>query len=190
VSGRPQQAWRPRQAPPERIEVGAMVIRRYTVDDAATLHHAITSSVEHLRPFMPWIADEPRSLDDRRALIAAWDAQWRDRSDFVMGVFDTDQLVASTGLHPRRGAGVLEIGYWVRVDRIGHGIATRVVSAIATAATQMSDVASLEIHHDLANHASRRVAEKAGFVLVGEYDSQRSSPGDTGRSLCWERPSP
>ena len=32
------------------------------------MHDAVTESIEHLRPWMPWIADEPVTVEQRRAL--------------------------------------------------------------------------------------------------------------------------
>jgi hypothetical protein len=54
---------------PERIEGDGLVLRRWREEDAGLLHEAVVDSVEHLRPWMPWIADEPMSVEQRRNLI-------------------------------------------------------------------------------------------------------------------------
>lgn len=179
--------WLPPTAPPDSIAVGDLTVRRYREDDAAALVEAVTSSLDHLAPWMPWIAHEPMDVEQRRQLICTWHEQWSNHSDFVMGVFDTHGLVGGTGLHPRRGAGVLEIGYWIRASRSGQGIMSRVAESLAVAALRMPDVDMVEIHHDVANAASGRVAEKAGFTLVDEYESEVEAPGESGRRLRWQR---
>ncbi|MGH3264185.1 MAG: hypothetical protein ACRDNS_19565, partial [Trebonia sp.] len=55
---------------------GKLVLRRWLKDDAAILEAAVMESIEHLRPWMPWAADEPLSAVKRRALIAEWEGDW------------------------------------------------------------------------------------------------------------------
>ena len=44
---------------PERIEgPDGLLLRRWTVDDADALGQAIAESVEHLRPWMGWVAED------------------------------------------------------------------------------------------------------------------------------------
>ncbi len=97
------------------------------------MHEAVIESIEHLRPWMPWIADEPQTLDQRRALVAGWQSLW-DAGDRFYGMFVGDEAVGGCGLHARIGAGGLEIGYWVRVGRTGRGYAT-------AASRQLTDLA-------------------------------------------------
>jgi RimJ/RimL family protein N-acetyltransferase len=49
----------------------------------------------------------------------------------------------------------------------------------------MSDVHAVEIHHDSANVASGRVAEKAGFAQVSTYRREVTAPGESGVSVRW-----
>src|SRR5215472_2628482 len=41
-------------APPERIEAGPVIIRRVRATDAGAIAAAVSSSLEYLRPWMPW----------------------------------------------------------------------------------------------------------------------------------------
>lgn len=177
--------WRPDGAPDSRIDLGDVVVRRWTIDDAAALHEAVTASTEHLRPWMPWIAHEPLSVRDRENLIAGWSAAWDERSDFTVGVFSQGRVIGGSGLHLRGPDGVLEIGYWVRSGCTGSGIATRVVRALADSAWRIEGVVGVEIHHDSANVASGRVAEKAGFSLLREYQREPQAPAESGRARVW-----
>jgi ribosomal-protein-serine acetyltransferase len=58
---------------PARLDDGDLVLQAWTVEDAAALHEAVVASVDHLRPWMPWIAAEPQTVEQRAALIAGWE---------------------------------------------------------------------------------------------------------------------
>ena len=98
--------------PPERISADGFELRRFTVADAPALDTAILASIEHLRPWMPWIAFEPLSLPEREDLITGRFAEgWDNETDFGYGMFDDDQVIGGCGLHRRIDAGGIEIGY-------------------------------------------------------------------------------
>jgi len=48
--------------PAYRIESERLVIRCYDPKDALLLQKSIQESVEHLRPWMPWVKSEPEEL--------------------------------------------------------------------------------------------------------------------------------
>lgn len=178
----------PAARPPEVLVDGELTVRRYDItdeSDAERLHAAITASVEHLRPFMPWAAFEPLALADRVELLRGWATEWDAGTGFGCGMFVGDELVGGCGLHPRIGPSGIEIGYWVRVDRVGQGLATRAARLLTDAAFTMAHIDHVEIHHDNANVASRRVPEKLGYVPCREVDDGISAPGDCGVSTEW-----
>jgi RimJ/RimL family protein N-acetyltransferase len=179
--------------PPESLAAGELVIRRYQASDAPLLHAAIERSVDHLRPWMPWIAAEPLSVEDRERLIVGDFAKgWDDETDFVYGIFLSDEVVGGCGLHRRIAADGIEIGYWIGAGHTGRGLATAVARALCDAAFALDGITHVEIHHDKANAASGRVPGKLGFRLVREVDDHVAAPGETGRSCEWrlDRPGP
>lgn len=153
-----------------------IVARPYTVEDAPALHEAILESLEHLRPWMPWAALEPITLEHRTA--------WLTDAGDAIGVFLPDgTCVGGTGLHDRIGEGGLEIGYWVRAGWTGRGIATEAARQMVERAFARPDITHVEIHHDKANVASARVPAKLGFSLVRERPDHR--PRECGISCDW-----
>lgn len=165
-------------------EPGALVVRRWQVDDAAALHEAVTESVEHLRPWMPWIAEEPLTLERRRELIAGWQSGSGAR-DRVYGMFVDGEAVGGCGLHARIGRGGLEIGYWVRVGRTGRGYATAASRRLTDIAFGQPDIDRVEIRHDATNIASSRVPAKLGYERVGEVRRPPVAPSETGVDHVW-----
>lgn len=169
---------------PGQVRLPQLTVRRWRTGDAPALDRAVSESLEHLRPWMPWAAHEPLSVAQRRALLRRWRQSWRLGTDFGFGMFSGETLVGACGLHTRVGPQSLEMGYWVHVDHVGQGIATRAAAGVTTLAFHWGTRA-VEIHHDEANEASRRVPEKLGYTLIGRQGDAISAPGETGTSLVW-----
>ena len=161
-----------------------LIVRRWRIEDVPGLHDAVTESVEHLRPWMPWIAHEPLSLDERIRLVEGWAPLW-DAGDRMCGMFVGDTVVGGCGLHQRIGPGGQEIGYWVRVGWTGMGYATAAARDLVAMAFAMPAVTHVEIHHDVANVASGRVPAKLGFRHVADVRRPPEAPGETGLNRHW-----
>lgn len=93
---------------PETIESPRLLIRRWQPEDVDELMAAIAASIEHLRPWMPWIADEPMSRRDRLALIDEWATAWASGGDAVYGAFLRTTVVH--GRAPDRPDTELDLG--------------------------------------------------------------------------------
>ena len=91
----------------------AVELRHWRVEDAGAQARAIEESLEHLRPWMPWIADEPKPLAEREAMLREWEAERLAGTDEFIAVWLDGELVGSSGLHRRIGPGGVEIGYWI-----------------------------------------------------------------------------
>jgi ribosomal-protein-serine acetyltransferase len=163
-----------------------LILRRWARDDAAQLVEAVTDSVEHLRPWMPWIALEPMSVTERQALIDSWDQEWFDGGDVVLGVFVDRAVAGGCGLHRRIEPGGLEIGYWTARRFLRQGIATTTAGLLTDAAFSDPAITRVEIHHDQANRASASVPRKLGFHLVRHMVDEIRAPGESGISCEWQ----
>jgi len=141
------------------------VIRCYEPRDAPLLKDAIDSSLEHLRPFMPWVDAEPQTLEEKVALCRRFRAAFDSGDDFVYATFDRDEAeqLGGTGLHPRIGPGGLEIGYWTRASATRQGIATESAAALTRVAFEVCDADRVEIRIDPRNEASFGVPRALGF---------------------------
>ena len=174
-----------RSGPPSEVVSGSVTVRRWEPADAPLLHEAILDSIDHLRPWMPWAASEPLTLDARRALIDRWREAWESGADRTCAIVVDGDVVGGCGLHRRIAHNGLEIGYWVRAGRTGAGVATAAVRALVRLAFSLEVISHVEIHHDAANLASRRVPEKVGFTLVEERADATLAPGEVGIEVVW-----
>jgi RimJ/RimL family protein N-acetyltransferase len=152
--------------PAYRIVTSRLVIRCYSPADAPLLLSAVTESLDHLRPWMPWAEGQPPSLGSELALLRRFRGNFDLGKDFVYGIFNPDEtrVLGGTGLHTRMGADAREIGYWIHKDFINQGLATEVACALTKVAFEIDGVARVEVHCDPANARSAAVPRKLGFT--------------------------
>jgi RimJ/RimL family protein N-acetyltransferase len=153
-----------------------VTVRKLTVEDAPRVHTAIVESVDHLRPWMPWVATDPMTLE--------WRTEWISTTASE-GIFVGSTFVGGVGLHDRISPTGREIGYWVRAGWTRRGVATAAVRIMIEQAFALPGVDHVEIHHDKANVASAGVPAKLGFVLVREVPDAVAAPGECGISCEW-----
>ncbi|HEY1734565.1 MAG TPA: GNAT family N-acetyltransferase [Acidimicrobiales bacterium] len=163
-----------------------ITLRRWVVEDADVLSAVVFANIEHLRPWMPWVADEPVSLATRRRILELWEAGWESGADRHFGIFDGEEAIGSIAAMRRISSGGLEIGYWLDRGHIGRGIATAATRCVTTAALAEPGVVRVRIHHDKANEASAGVPRRLGFTLIEEVAEEVAAPGECGVSWHWE----
>lgn len=163
--------------PAYRILTPRLLIRCWQPQDAARLKEAVDSSVEHLRRWLPWAANEPEPLERKLERIRRWRGDFDLNLDFIYGVFDLAEarVLGGTGLHNRVGPDAREIGYWVRADCTGKGIATEFSAALTRVAFEVDKVARVEIHVVVGNGASAAVPRKLSYIH--EATLRRPHPG-------------
>ena len=170
---------------PDTIEGPTLTLRRWRTADAPDLCHLIESNLEHLRPWMAWIADEPLTVAQRVRMIEDWEDGWAAGGDAVLAVAEGAELVGSCGLHRRAGPDTLEIGYWVDHRHLRRGIASEVARLLTGAALAVPGITGVEIHHDKANVASGRVPAGLGYRWLGESVVDPAPPGRSGVDWAW-----
>ena len=170
---------------PDLIEGPRVVLRRWQPADATALSEAVERNIEHLRPWMPWVEDEPLDPAARLRLVDGWERAWSEGGDVVLGAFVDGRVIGSCGLHRRCGPGGLEIGYWVDKDHLRRGIGTEIARLLTTAALGVDGVTFVEIHHDKANVASGGIPARLGYAFVGEGPDGVNAPGAVGVECIW-----
>jgi RimJ/RimL family protein N-acetyltransferase len=167
---------------PYRVETERLVIRCYEPGDATLMKDAIDSSLDHLRPWMPWTEHEPQTLEEKTDLAKTFRSQFDLGDNFVMGIFSADEseILGGTGLHPRQGPGGLEIGYFIRASATRQGYITESTAALTRVGFEICKAEYIEIRIDPENEASLGVPRKLGYVeearLRGRLPGRRGGP--------------
>jgi ribosomal-protein-serine acetyltransferase len=153
--------------PPEMINAGELVLKRWEPEWAAELAAAVSESVPELAPFLPFATAE-YGLAEARDYTERSAANWANGTEFNYAIFTTvGDLIGSIGLMTRPGPGALEIGYWLRTPWTGQGRMTAAVKVLSRVALTLPGIERIVIRHDAANRASAAVAAKAGFLETG-----------------------
>lgn len=153
--------------PPEMINAGDLVLKRWEPEWSAEVAAAVHESVPELAPFLPFATPE-YGLAEARDYTERSAANWTAGTEFNYAIFTAfGDLIGSIGLMTRPGPGALEIGYWMRTPWAGQGRMTAAVKVLSRVALTLPGIERLVIRHDPANLASAAVAAKAGFVETG-----------------------
>jgi ribosomal-protein-serine acetyltransferase len=134
---------------------------------APELYALAVANRAHIRAWMDWL-DDGYSVETARAQIVAALHRLADTGAPEYGVRFENALVGMVRINridPTNRSGT--IGYWLAADRTGRGIAGKAVAALVEHAFESLGLHRLEIHCNARNLASRRVAERLGFVQEG-----------------------
>ena len=152
--------------PAYRIETARLVIRCWHPADAPLLAAAITASVDHLRPWMPWAHSEPEALQAKIDRLRRFRGSFDLGQDYIYAIFDAaEQMVlGGTGLHPRIGDHAREIGYWIHQDYAGQGLASEASAALIKVSFEIEQLERIEIRCEPGNAQSAAIPRKLGFT--------------------------
>jgi len=171
------------ERPEDLLSRGPVTLRRYQEDDLDAVFQAVTESLDHLRPWLPWAAGYTK---ESAAEFLVKSAQgWSDGTEFGYAILADGALAGGCGLMSRIGPGGLEIGYWVHQAWIRRGLATAASAALVEAAFRLPGVDRIEIVHDELNVASAGVPRKLGFTEVGRRPLDPPPPAGTGTGVIW-----
>ncbi|MEU4625853.1 GNAT family N-acetyltransferase [Actinoplanes sp. NPDC023801] len=152
--------------PPEMINAGELVLKRWEPEWSGELAAAVQESAPELRPFLPFAAGD-YGLAEARSYTERSVTSWAEGTEFNYAIFTSvGDLIGSIGLMTRPGPGALEIGYWLRTPWTGRGLTTAAVRVLTRVALTLPGIERVVIRHHPANAASAAVATKAGFAEV------------------------
>ena len=173
--------------PAYRIETKRLVVRCYDPSDAPLLAESVTESLEHLRPWMPWVYNEPEPIEEKVQRLKLFRGNFDLGQNFTYGIFNLEgtKLIGGTGLHTRLGGNELEIGYWIHKDYINQGLVTESTAALVKVAFEFIHVHRLEIHCDPENFASAAIPRKLGFTHEGTLRAKTRFLDGWSDSMIW-----
>jgi len=146
-------------------DAAAVIIRPCSADDASAMYEAVRESLAELIRWMPWCHPD-YSLQEARSWLRVQVQAFHERKWFEFAIVDAGgRYLGQCGLNQfdemnRR----CNLGYWVRTGAARRGVATRAALLLRDWAFAHTSLVRLEIVVADGNHASVRVAEKAGAV--------------------------
>jgi RimJ/RimL family protein N-acetyltransferase len=145
------------------------------------MKEAVDASIDHLLPWMPWARFEPQSLDEKMEVARRFRGEFDLGTQYVYGIFEPDEarVLGGSGLHPRGGEASLEIGYWIRADSVGKGLATEVAAVLTRVGFEKFGLERVDVQVDPENERSMNIPRKLGFVEDGRL-RRRLPPKDEG----------
>lgn len=131
---------------------------------------------DYLGEFLPWVP-YVKTVDDSRKHIEETLENRAKGSTFTYGIAYDGEVVGDISLRNMKDVSRSpEIGYWISPDYSGKGLTTRSVQALTKIGLEALGLEEIIIRANPDNVASNKVAEKSGYILVG-------NEADDGESL-------
>lgn len=152
--------------PPYRIVTPRVVLRCWDPADTPALHELIAENLEHLRPWVSWVAGEPKPLEARLEEVRQWRAQFDvDQAwNWAMLAADDGQLVGGVVMNLLLDGASVDVGGWVGQTRARRGFHTDGAAAAARVAFEVLGMTRVQATTDLENERSIALMRKLGFT--------------------------
>jgi RimJ/RimL family protein N-acetyltransferase len=145
------------------ISAGWLTLRPFTPEDVPWVYEvSVDPTVQQFVGVpSPYRLEHAAFFVEQRA-IAGWESG--QRAEFLAAESATGRRLGRVGIG-MHVAGAAEVGYWVDPAARQRGVATQGVRALCAWAFATLDLEIIEWRAEVGNIASRRVAEKAGFLI-------------------------
>ncbi|WP_430390179.1 GNAT family N-acetyltransferase [Dyella sp. 20L07] len=167
---------------PASLELVAPTVRLrpWQPGHAEALHEAARESIATVGRWLPWCS-ESYDWEDSVSWVEHCQSGWIRGEPYAFAIFDLQgRLLGGIGLsrldRVHRSA---NLGYWVRQQDQGKGIASAAVAAIVDFGFNTLGLLRIEIVVATDNQASRRTAERAGAHLDGISPSRLWHQGES-----------
>ncbi|RRK10783.1 N-acetyltransferase [Lactiplantibacillus garii] len=133
------------------------------VADAEPLFDLVDQNRKHLKPWMPWV-DATATVQDERHFIEGMLTKQAHGDVFIATIVVDGEVAGMIDIHnidavSHHG----EIGYWLGRAFTGHGVMTKSLERLEEIAFTELDLHKVQLNADVANQASRAVAERRQY---------------------------
>lgn len=169
------------RGPAYRIVTERLVLRALEPRDAEELARVVADNAHHLRPWIEWVRDGPRTEDAALDSIRRMRGRFDLGESFAFAITDavSKRIVGGAVLAPVPAEAMASIGYWLARASTGRGLATEAVLALVRVAFEIENLELVEIQCAADNERSARVAERAGFTHDGTLRARLRSEDGT-----------
>ncbi|MCB9765174.1 MAG: GNAT family N-acetyltransferase [Alphaproteobacteria bacterium] len=153
---------------PSTLRTPRLRLSAWRLEDVEALRAALDASDAHLRPWIPFMRAEPRSIEQTRSRVAGFIAFFVAGQHFRYAVWRQPDgaLVGEVMLLGRAGPHALEVGYWLHSAHTGQGYAIEAVRALVDAAFTHPDIEALRFRCDVRNTPSNALPRKLGARVI------------------------
>ncbi len=155
---------------PTHVESGTLLLRRYLPSDAFTLAEVYRANRERLKEDFPNRIERVVDAESAEAFIWERAQMWEKCDAFHFGIWNkTSKLYAGEVCFKNLVWSVpkADIGYYVVQEYEGKGLMSASVRLLLPFAFEHLRIEKLQLRCSTENVASRRVAERCGFMLEG-----------------------
>jgi len=163
---------------------GVVRLRQWEIADARW--YAVTAAHDDL--IQRFATESPTlTAEQVRAAIVEL-ANTADSAGFVICDADSGERLGNIGLRHAGGVGLAS--YWLAASARGRGAATRALRLLSDWAFECLALDELQLWTHAENSASRRVAERAGFVRCPALDQRRQVKAGVWDTVAYRLPAP
>jgi ribosomal-protein-serine acetyltransferase len=155
------------EGPAYRLGTDRLQLACVGPQDARELHEVVRVERARLAEHLPWAREEPLSLDARLAMVRAMRARFDLGQECFWTMREAGRFVGMAGLHAGATPDSRSVGYWLRQDACGRGLAGEAVCAVLAAAFLVEGALRVELRVAPANLRSTRLAARLGFAREG-----------------------
>ena len=147
-----------------------IILRKYEIGFAPLLFEAASESKGgEFSCWMPW-CHENYTRAESEDFIKKVVENWRNATEFAFAIFDaeTNEFLGGIGLNqPNSQHKFYNLGYWIRVSKQNHGIASEATRLLAQSAFEDLPLNRIEILMAIENITSQKAAARAGAIREG-----------------------
>jgi len=152
-----------RRKPKKQFEV-----RDLQLSDVVDYQKSLQASADYLEKYLDWGANATKY--DVKRCREIFELMSREKfPNRAFAICSWGKLVGEINFGEGSRNDGLQITYWVSKSHAGQGLCSKAVTTLMEKAFLMKGINFLEIHADKANLASKRVAQKAGFIHYDSY---------------------
>lgn len=151
----------------KRIETDRLILRRFTLDDAAAMYRNWASDPE-VTKFLMWPTHS--SVEVTKEVLADWIAAYEndDKYEWCIAKKENDEPIGSMGVvKTNEKIKCMEIGYCISRDYWNQGITSEALKAVMAYLLEEVGVERIESRHDPKNPHSGAVMRKCGLRYEG-----------------------
>jgi RimJ/RimL family protein N-acetyltransferase len=181
---------------PYEIRTARLLLRSWRAADAPMLHRVLVANQAHIGNWIPRRVSDPASVSELGTRLDDFSSSFFAAREWRYGIFppDESEVLGEVDLLPRdadarvpyASADRAELGYWLRADQTGQGLASEAARALIDIAAGLPALTHLEIRCDARNTASSAVPRRLGFALSSTVSDESVVPGEPAvRTQIW-----